>query len=183
MHLQGMTVQKQMVLQRWINHKIKCRKDKLKRCLSISTSLRLLQTTYSHIIAVCKPFSCSPKQHMLFRLLKDAWLSCNRCSLSVLLTPFWSPIRHLLRTAWQPIDWLPVTDPVLARILLICRWSVWNYVMTFQKSRLYFRRIRMKRSLYRRRMKKQTVDGPGYVSAEWITSVFPWKLCEKHPRI
>ena len=69
---------------------------------------------------------------MLFWLLKDAWLTCNRCSISVLLTPFWSPIKHLLRTTWQPVDWLLVTSLLFARVLYICRWSVWNYVMTFQ---------------------------------------------------
>ena len=146
-----MTVQNRTVLQRRMNWKIKCRKGRQIRCLTISPSFRLPQTTCSHVIGICKLFSCGPSWHMPFRLLEDAWLTCNRCSLSVLLTPFWSPIRHLLRTAWQPIDWLPVTNPILARILLICRWSVWNYVMTFQKFRLYFRRIRMKRSLYRRR--------------------------------
>jgi len=47
-------------LQRRINYKIKCRKGKLIRCLSISLSFRLLQPTYSHIIGVCKLFSCNP---------------------------------------------------------------------------------------------------------------------------
>ena len=30
------------------------------------------QTAYSHIIGVCKLFSCNPMQHMPFWLLKDA---------------------------------------------------------------------------------------------------------------
>ena len=46
---------------------------------------------------------------MLFRLLKDAQLTCNRCSLEVLLTPFWSPIKHLLFyyfiTNWLTVDY------------------------------------------------------------------------------
>ena len=90
-----MTVRNQMALQRSVNYKVKCRKGKLIRCLSISLSFRLLQTTTSHTIAVCKLFSCNAKQHMPFWLLKDAWLTCNRCFFSVLPTPFWSPIKHL----------------------------------------------------------------------------------------
>ena len=41
-----MTVRNQMVLQRKINYRIKCRKGKWIRCLSISLSFRLPQTTY-----------------------------------------------------------------------------------------------------------------------------------------
>ena len=130
-HLQGMTVQKQMVLQRRINYQIRCRKGKLIRCLSIGMPYRLPQTTCSHIIGVCKLFSCSSKQHMLFWLLKGAWLTCNRCPFNVLPTPFWSPIKHFFWTDWQLIDLLLITNLILARILFICRWSVWNYVMTF----------------------------------------------------
>ena len=132
MPLQGMTVRNQMVLQRGLNYRIKCRKGKMIRCPSIGLSFRLPQTTYSHIIGVCKHFYAVQIWHMLFWLLKDAWLTCNRCSISVLLTPFWSPIKHLLRTTWQPVDWLLVTSLLFARVLYIRRWSVWNYVMTFQ---------------------------------------------------
>ncbi|EGC20930.1 hypothetical protein HMPREF9141_0570 [Prevotella multiformis DSM 16608] len=45
-----------MVLQRRVNYRIKGRKDKLIRCLPVSLSFRLLQTTYSQIIGVCKYF-------------------------------------------------------------------------------------------------------------------------------
>ncbi|EGC18799.1 hypothetical protein HMPREF9141_2803 [Prevotella multiformis DSM 16608] len=55
-----------------MNCKIKCRKGKMMRRLSISRSFRLLQTTYSPIIGICKLFSCSARQHMPFWLLKDA---------------------------------------------------------------------------------------------------------------
>ena len=131
-HLQGMTVQKQMVLQRRTNYQIRCRKGKLIRCLSISMPYRLPQTTCSHIIGVCKLFSCSSKQHMLFWLLKGAWLTCNRCPFSVLPTPFWSPIKHLLKTTWQPVDLLLVTNLFFVCVFYICRRFVWNYVITFQ---------------------------------------------------
>ena len=43
-------------LQKRMNYKIKCRKDKLIRCLSISMPFRLPQTTHSHIIGICKHF-------------------------------------------------------------------------------------------------------------------------------
>ena len=95
-YLQGMTVQKRMVLQRRITWKIRYRKDKWIRCLSVSLSFRLLHTIYFHIIGVCKHFYAVQSWHMLFWLLKDAWLTCNKCPFSVLPTPFWSPIRHLL---------------------------------------------------------------------------------------
>ena len=88
--------------------KDKMQKDKLIRCLPVSLSFLLLQTTTSHIITVCKLFSCNAKQHMPFWLLKEAWLTCNRCPFSALPTPFWSPIRHLFeRFDNQLIDcWL-----------------------------------------------------------------------------
>ena len=127
-----MTFPKRMVLQKRVNYRIKGRKDKLIRCLSVSLSFRHLQTTYSQIIGVCKYFCAVQSWHMLFWLLKDAWLTCSRCSFSVLPTPFWSPIRHLLQTTWQPIDWLLVTNSLFARVLYIYRWFVWNHVMVFQ---------------------------------------------------
>ena len=55
-----MTIQNQMVLQRRTNYRMKCRKGKWIRCLSISISFRLPQTTYFHITGVCKLFSCTP---------------------------------------------------------------------------------------------------------------------------
>ena len=44
-----MTIQNQMVLQRRTNYRMKCWKGKWIRCLSISISFRLPQTTYFHI--------------------------------------------------------------------------------------------------------------------------------------
>lgn len=127
-----MTVLNQAVLQERINYRIKCRKTNWYDGLSIGLPFRLLQTTYSHIIGVCKQFSCNQSWHMLFWLLKGVWLTCNRCPFSVLPTPFWSPIKHLFWTAWQPIDWLLVTSLILTRFFHIYRWFVWNYVMFFQ---------------------------------------------------
>ena len=132
MHLHDMTVRNRMVLQGKIDYKIKCGKGELTRCLSGSLSFRLLRTTYSHIIGVCKLFSCNAKQHMPFWLLKGAWLTCNGCSFSVLPTPFWSPIRHLFGAAWQAIDLLLFADLLLVRVFYICSWFIRSYVMVFQ---------------------------------------------------
>ena len=66
MHLHDMTVRNRMVLQEKIDYKIKCGKGELTRCLSDSLSFRLLRTSYSHIIGVCKLFSCNARQHMPF---------------------------------------------------------------------------------------------------------------------
>ena len=41
-------------------------------------------------------FHAIQNQYMLFWLFKDALLACKRCPLRPLLTPFWSPIKHLL---------------------------------------------------------------------------------------
>ena len=144
MYLHSMTLQKRMVLQRRVNYRIKGRKDKWIRCLPVSLSFRLLQTTYSQMIGVCKYFCAVQSWHMLFWFLKDAWLTCNGCSFSVLPTPFWSPIRHLLQKTWQLIDWLLVTDPIFARVLYIYRWSVWNYVMVFQNPVYLFNVLKWK---------------------------------------
>ena len=132
MRLHGMTVLNQTVFAKEDKLKDKMQERKIETMLSIGVSFRLLQTTYSHVIGVCKHFCAAQSWHMPFRLLKDAWLACSRCSFSVLPTPFWSPIRHLLRTTWQPIDLLLITNLFFARVFYICSWFIRNYVMTFQ---------------------------------------------------
>ena len=131
---------------------LRCRKGELIRSLSISLSFRLLQTTYSPIISVCKMFSCNAKQHMLFWLLKDAWLACNRCPFSVLPTPFWSPIKHLLKTTWQPVDLLLVTNLLFCLCLLYLQLIHSILCNSFSKRCLYFQPIKLRRALFRRRM-------------------------------
>ena len=49
---------------------------------------------------ICPIFSHPTFQNMLFWLLKDAQLACKRCPLSPLLTPFWSPTKHLLKRSF-----------------------------------------------------------------------------------
>ena len=147
-----MTLPKRMVLQRRVNYRIKCRKDKLIRCLPVSLSFRLLQTTYSQMIGVCKYFCAVQIWHMLFWLLKDAWLTCSRCSFSVLPTPFWSPIRHLLQTTWQPIDWLLVTNLLFCLCLLYLQKICLKLCNNFSKPYLHFQHIKFKSFLYWRMM-------------------------------
>ena len=132
--------------------------DKLIRCLSISLSFRLLQTTFFPIIGICKLFSCNANQHMLFWLLKDAWLTCNWCSVRALPMPFWSPIKHLLKLAWQPIGLLLVADLLFCTCFLYLQMIYLKLCNDFSKSYLYSQRMKMKRSLYRRMITGWTAD-------------------------
>ena len=139
-------------LQRRLNCKVRCSKGEWIRSLSISRSFRLLQTTDSPVIGICKLFSCSPKQHMLFWLLKDAWLTYNRCSFRALPTPFWGPIRHLFETAWQPIDLLLIADLFFCTCFLYLLMIYLKLCNGFSKACLCFQPIKMKRLLFRRRI-------------------------------
>ena len=78
-------------------------------------------------------FQALQNQYMLFWLLKDALLGCKRCPLRLLLTPFWSPIKHLLFcylvTNWYSVDCKPASYVFFA---VSYRCFLWNYVMIFQ---------------------------------------------------
>ena len=62
---------------------------------------------------ICPIFSQLDFQQMLFWLLKDAQLACERCPFEALLTPFWSPTKHLLKSS------------------LITHWFTNSYKLTF----------------------------------------------------
>ena len=70
-------------------------------------------------------FHSVQNQHMLFWLLKDAQLACKRCPLSPLLTPCWSPIKHLLFyyliTTWFSVNCKP------AFCMWFCRYLLMSY--------------------------------------------------------
>ena len=151
--------------------------DKLIRCLSISLSFRLLQTTVFPIIGICKLFSCNAKQHMLFWLLKDAWLTCNWCSVRALPTPFWSPIKHLLKLAWQPIDLLLVADLFFCTYFLYLQMIYLKLCNDFSKSYLYSQRMKMKRSLYRR-MRPWSLRGRGADRGKCVQTPTPWRISQ-----
>ena len=55
--------------------------------------------------SVCQMFSQSASQSGTNCVRINGFLACKRCPLRRLLTPFWSPIKHLLKsvfaTAWQ----------------------------------------------------------------------------------
>ena len=55
-----------------------------------------LNTPSTNLHFVIKNSPVKSKQ-MSNSLLKDALLTCKRCPLSLLLTPFWSSIKHLLK--------------------------------------------------------------------------------------
>ena len=67
---------------------------------------------------------------MLFWLLKDALLACKRCPLRGLLTPFWSPIKHLLLyyfiTTWPTVGCKPAFCMWFCRYLLTCYLNLCN---------------------------------------------------------
>ena len=54
--------------------------------------------------SVCQRFSQSANQSGINSVRINGFLACKRCPLRRLLTPFWSPIKHLLKsvfaTAW-----------------------------------------------------------------------------------
>ena len=55
--------------------------------------------------SVCQMFSQSASQSGTNSVRINGFLACKRCPLRRLLTPFWSPIKHLLKsvfaTSWQ----------------------------------------------------------------------------------
>ena len=77
-----------MVLWRRINYMIN-----VIRC---DVYLPSTNNLFPHQLRFVNYFHVVQNQYMLFRLLKDAQLTCKRCPLRPLLTPFWSPIKHLL---------------------------------------------------------------------------------------
>ena len=84
-----------------------------------------------HYLNLVNYFQTVQNQHMLFGLLKDARLACKRCPLRGLLTPFWSPIKHLLLcyfiTNWFPVDYEPTFYMPFCRYLLMSYLKLCNY--------------------------------------------------------
>ena len=75
------------------------------------------------LVELCNLFSCRSKPI-------HALLACKRCPLSLLLTPFWSPIKHLLIcyfiTNWFPFDYKPASYMCFYRYLLTCYLNLCN---------------------------------------------------------
>ena len=86
---------------------------------------------FPYLPSLVNYFQTAQNQHMLFGLLKDALLACKRCSLRGLLTPFWSPIKHLLLyrfiTNWFPVDYKPAFCVWFCRYLLMSYLELCNY--------------------------------------------------------
>ena len=70
-------------------------------------------------------FHAVQNQYMLFWLLKDALLACKRCPLSLLLTPFWSAIKHVL-LYYFITNWFSVNYK-LAFCMWFCRYLLMSY--------------------------------------------------------
>ena len=84
-----MTIQNQTVSQNGIKHKIINAENKYHVFPSSTNNLFPYQPTFVNY------FHTVQNQYMVFWLPKDAQLACNRCPFETLLTPFWSPIKHL----------------------------------------------------------------------------------------
>ena len=91
-------------------------------------------------------FHSSQNQYMLFRGLKDALSACKRCPFEVLLTPFWSPIKHLL-CYYFITNWFPYSyKPAFVCVFAVIYWCfLWIYVMIFQSVVYRFWSLKMKR--------------------------------------
>ena len=80
--------------------------------LSILSSCKNMSLKYMSLChsvfsshSVCQSFSQSVNQKGINSVRINGFLACKRCPLRRLLTPFWSPIKHLLKsvfaTSWQ----------------------------------------------------------------------------------
>ena len=105
-HLYDMTIQDQTVSQNGIKYKIINAENKYHVFPSSTNNLFPYPPTFVNY------FHAVQNQYMLHWLLKDAQLTCNRCPFETLLTPFWSPIKHLflhcLITNWFTAGCKPV---------------------------------------------------------------------------
>ena len=106
-----------MVLERGINYVT----NMIRYDLHLPSTNNLLP----HKLRFVNFFCMIQSQHMLFWLLKDALLACKRCPLRGLLTPFWSPIKHLplcyFITTWYTVDYKP------AFCMWFCRYLLMSY--------------------------------------------------------
>ena len=86
-------------------------------------SLSSTNNLFSYQLKFVNYFRAIQNQYMLFWLLKDAQLTCKRCPLRPLLTPFWSPIKHLFFylfiTNWFPYGYKPASHMYFYRYLLM----------------------------------------------------------------
>ena len=104
-----------MVLERGINY--------MTNIIRYDLHLPSTNDLLPHKLRFVNYFRAIQNLYMLFWLLKDALLACKRCPLRGLLTPFWSPIKHLLLyyfiTNWFPVDYKPTFYMPFCRYLLM----------------------------------------------------------------
>ena len=106
-------------------------------------SLKYMSLCHSVFLShsVCQSFSLLVNYKGTNCVRINGFLVCKRCPLRCLLTPFWSPIKHLLLyyfiTVWFPcgykpaftmffavIYWCFLWDNVMFFLTLICRFSM-----------------------------------------------------------
>ena len=104
-----------MVLERGINY--------MTNIIRYDLHLPSTNDLLPHKLRFVNYFRAIQNLYMLFWLLKDALLACKRCPLRPLLTPFWSPIKHLLIyyfiTNWYTVDYKPTFYMPFYRYLLM----------------------------------------------------------------
>ena len=112
-----------MVLERGINY--------MTNIIRYDLHLPSTNDLLPHKLRFVNYFRAIQNLYMLFWLLKDALLACKRCPLRGLLTPFWSPIKHLLLyrfiTKWFPVDYKPAFCVWFCRYLLMSYLKLCNY--------------------------------------------------------
>ena len=95
-------------------------KNKLIRCLPVSLSFRLLQTTTSHIIGVCKLFSCKATH---------ALLASKRYLIDLHQVLFQRVTNALLESNQAPFRGDLITDGLAAGCgLAFCTYSFYSIV-------------------------------------------------------
>ena len=95
-----------------------------------------------------------------------ALLACYQRPFEVQSSTFYERFDNQLIDCWLQTCFFCTCYLYLQMICL-------NLCNAFSKPYLSFQRIKMKRSLYRRRITGYRVDGLGYVFVEWTTSALP----------
>ena len=136
-----------MILQRRINNMI--------NGIRCDVYLSFTNNLFPYWLKFVNYFRAIQNQYMLFWLLKDALLACKRCSLSPLLTPFWSAIKHLLLyyfiTDWYTVGYKSAFYMCFCRCLQMFYLKLCN---DFSKAYLQIFEVLKRKDFQRKRMIK-----------------------------
>ncbi len=136
-----------MILQRRINNMI--------NGIRCDVYLSFTNNLFPYWLKFVNYFRAIQNQYMLFWLLKDALLACKRCSLSPLLTPFWSAFKHLLLyyfiTDWYTVGYKSAFYMCFCRCLQMFYLKLCN---DFSKAYLQIFEVLKRKDFQRKRMIK-----------------------------